>query len=96
MPGERGRPKGLPKSGGRKKGEPNAENKQKKELIAQIVEGQLPYATEVLNKMRKSNPVAWMNSLHGLMEFVMPKLARTDIKQESQGRVEIIVRRTND
>lgn len=95
MAGEVGKPKGLPKSGGRKKGAPNAENKVKKELISQIVEGQLPYVTNVLNKMRRDDPKSWMNSVQGLMEFVMPKLARTDVKQINQGAIEIVVKRTD-
>lgn len=67
--------KGKQKTGGRKPGTPNAVNRDLREIVREIVEGnaeQIRQDLEALDAKERVN--AWIK----LTEFVLPKLSRTE------------------
>jgi len=79
--GERGRPKGLPKTGGRKKGTPNKLTRNARQAIGLLLDGQSHKLPKWLEAIRKNDgPRAAMDCYTRLLEFHVPKLARTEIQ----------------
>lgn len=77
----KGRPK--PKASGRKKGVPNKATKDIKEAYKMLIEDNLDNLSDWLDKIGKQDPFKAVNILIGLSEFVVPKLARTENKNEN-------------
>ena len=81
MPAPKGRPK--PKASGRKKNVQNKATRDIKEAYKQLVENNLDNLTVWLNQIGEEDPFKAVNMLLALSEFVVPKLARTENKNEN-------------
>jgi hypothetical protein len=66
------------KSGGRQKGTPNKPNKLKKYLI-DLVDENTDRLSEELSTLKGK---AYIDAMFALMEYVQPKLSRTEVKAE--------------
>ncbi len=75
MPFEKGHKEGK----GRPKGSPNKATSERREWIKKVLNNETTNVQAILNKLRKDNPVAYMNNIMSLLEFDTPKLARTEI-----------------
>lgn len=74
------KPKGLPKTGGRKKGAQNKVTATAREAIAQFVEGNVDRLTLWLDRIAADSPKEAFSSFMSVVEYHIPKLARTDIQ----------------
>lgn len=72
------RPKGSPKLGGRTKGTPNKVTQPIREKFQQLLDG---YGIDLMLKdLMSLEPKDRLNVVAGLSEYVVPKLARTEIQ----------------
>lgn len=77
----RGRPKGLPKTGGRKVGTPNKVTRNARAQIGELLDGKSHLLPKWLEAVRKQEgPGAAINAYAKLLEYHVPKLARTEIQ----------------
>lgn len=76
-----GRPKGIPKTGGRAKGTQNRATVEARIAIAQFVDNNADRLQGWLDRVAEDNPLAAINAVRDLLEYHVPKLARTDIQQ---------------
>ena len=81
------RPKGSPKLGGRKKGTTNKNVAPIREKFQQLLEG---YSIELMTKDLKSvEPAERLRIVTGLAEFIVPKLQRSEVKNEDGNEITI-------
>lgn len=81
--------KGKPKTGGREKGVVNKTTLTIKEKFAQLLEG---YSIELMTKDLKSvEPAERLRIVTGLAEFIVPKLQRSEVKNEDGNNITIRV-----
>lgn len=74
------RAKGSPKLGGRKKGTPNKVVQPIREKFQQLLDG---YSIEQMSAdLLSLKPPERLNIITGLAEYIVPKLARTEVKNE--------------
>lgn len=74
------KPKGSPKVGGRVKGTPNKVTAPIREKFQQLLDG---YGIDkMLKDLESLKPKERLDIVSGLAEFVIPKLARTEVKNE--------------
>ena len=79
--GKVGRPKGQPKTGGRKPGTPNKVTRNARAQIGALLDGKSHLLPQWLESVRKKDgPLAAIKAYTGLLEFHVPKLARTEIQ----------------
>jgi hypothetical protein len=71
--------KGHTKLGGKKKGTENKTTSAIKEAYQKLIENNLDNLTDWLKQIAASNPEKAIYILSDLSEYVIPKLARTDI-----------------
>ena len=72
------KPKGSPKVGGREKGTPNKVTASIREKFEQLLDG---YGIDQMVKdLRSLSPKDRMTIISGLAEYIVPKLARTEIQ----------------
>lgn len=64
---------------GRPKGKPNKTTQQAREAIALFVEGNIGRLDEWLDEIAKTDPKAAFSAFSSVMEYYIPKLARTEI-----------------
>lgn len=64
---------------GRPKGMQNKATKASRELIALILDEEMPNIKTALAKVRKRYPTRYLDLLIRLMEFAVPKLSRTEL-----------------
>lgn len=81
MPFEKGK-SGNPK--GRNKGAENKVTTEIKEAYKMLIEANIPNLTLWLERVAKDNPEAALKYLASLSEYVVPKLARTEIDGKIQ------------
>ncbi len=74
--------KGVPRAegAGRKAGTPNKINSEFKEAISEFVDFNSPKLQIWLDKIAEDNPAKAFDLLIKMMEFVIPKLSRTEYK----------------
>lgn len=83
----RGRPKGGKKAGGRRKGVPNKATILAREAIADFVDGNAHRLAKWLDDIAVDNPKDAFNAFMSVVEYHIPKLARTDHQQlDAQGK----------
>lgn len=81
--------KGKSKTGGREKGVVNKTTLTIKEKFAQLLEG---YSIELMTKDLKSvEPAERLRIVTGLAEFIVPKLQRSEVKNEDGNNITIRV-----
>ena len=82
---------------GRKKGIPNKATAQAREAIALFVDGNAHRLTEWLDQVAngyedtKPNPAKAFELFQSVVEYHVPKLARTEITGKDEGPVEMVV-----
>lgn len=74
-----GRKKGTPKTGGRQSGTPNQITVDMKEVIKAAIEQRLP---RIIQVMDKSDDQEFIKIILSLLEYVLPKLQRSEIKAD--------------
>lgn len=87
------RPKGSPKLGGRASGTPNKTTIEARQAIATFVEGNAHRLTEWLDQVAngipdqdvKPNPAKAFELFQSVVEYHIPKLARTEISGTPDG-----------
>jgi hypothetical protein len=89
--------KNRKKAGGRSAGTPNKVTAQAREAIAMFVDGNAHRLTEWLdqvangNEDTKPNPAKAFELFQSVVEYHVPKLARTEITGKDEGPVEMVV-----
>jgi hypothetical protein len=71
--------KGIKKTGGRKKNVPNKTTKDIKEAYRLLIEKNLDNLTTWLERVAEEDPEKAIRIINDLSEYVIPKLARTDL-----------------
>jgi hypothetical protein len=71
--------KGKPKTGGKTVGTPNKATRDIKEAYRLLIENNLDNLTEWIESIAKKDPEKAIRIISDLSEYVIPKLARTDI-----------------
>lgn len=74
-----GRKKGTQKTGGRKGGTQNRITRDIKEAYRQLIEDNISNLTKWMERIAAKDPEKAIKILSELSEYVIPKLARTDI-----------------
>lgn len=79
--------KGLPRpiGAGRKAGTPNKSTTEFKKAISELISGNVDNLQTWLDYVAKDNPVKAFDLLIKMMEFVIPKLSRTEGSKAEQG-----------
>lgn len=75
--------KGRQKTGGKKKGSSNKATRDIKEAYRMLIEDNLPNITIWLNKIAEKNPAQALNILVDLSEYIIPKLARSQVEHSN-------------
>jgi hypothetical protein len=89
--------KNRKKAGGRSAGTPNKVTAQAREAIAMFVDGNAHRLTEWLDQVAngdgdtKPNPAKAFELFQSVVEYHVPKLARTEITGKDDGPVEMVV-----
>lgn len=78
------------KLGGRKPGSLNRSTEQMKLTLARAANKTLDTISEDLERVRKDNPEKAIQLALQLMEYVMPKLSRTEMKAEINQKIQQI------
>ncbi len=68
------------KTGGRKKGTPNKATATVRDVFSQFVEANAAKAQSLFERVAAEDPAKALELLARLAEYVLPKLARTEIK----------------
>lgn len=85
-----GRKPGTPKTGGRKPGSPNKSTALAREAIATFVDANTPRLQGWLDDIAadpKHGPVAAFKCVQDLLEYHIPKLARTEVTGANGGPI---------
>lgn len=95
-----GKPKGSPKSGGgSRKGIPNKSTANAREAIARFVDGNSDRLQGWLDELaadEKHGPKAALDAFMGLLEYHVPKLARTEHVGDGGGPLQVVIQRFSD
>lgn len=83
-----GRPKGIPKTGGRQKGAVNKATQNAREAIAEFVDGNAHRLVEWLDRIAIDSPKDAFNCFQSVIEYHIPKLARTEMTGKDGGAIE--------
>jgi len=76
--------KGHKKIGGKDKGTPNKSTAAIKEAYQKLIEDNLDNLTKWLETIAEKDPEKAIRILADLSEYVIPKLARTDLRSEDE------------
>jgi hypothetical protein len=82
------RPKGTPKTGGRKKGSTNKVDSATREFLKNIVENN---QDKIKKELEKLDGKPYLDAVLSLMEYVQPKLNRTELTGDTESPLKIIV-----
>jgi hypothetical protein len=91
-----GRPKGTPKTGGRGKGVANRATYAAREAIGLFVDGNAHRLQAWLDEIAADDPVKAFELFQSVIEYHVPKLARTEVTGEGGGPVIIQSTPTDD
>ena len=73
-----GTPK-VPNSGGSRKGKPNKVTTKAREVIAEVIDGTAPRVQAWIDAVAETDPKGALQAYTALLEFGVPKLARTEL-----------------
>jgi hypothetical protein len=79
------------KTGGRHKGIPNKATADARAAFSQFVDGNAPRAQELWERVAKEDPARALELLAKVAEFVLPKLARTELSGELAVRGKLVI-----
>ena len=91
-----GRKKGTPKTGGRTSGTPNRTTKEARELLEQVLLGQVDNIKDALEGLKDDSDAKYLDACSKLFTYVLPK--KTDItsgEEKIQVKLPDIVIKTN-
>lgn len=83
--------KGHKKVGGRGKGTPNKVTIETREVFKRLVEANHNNMTTWLKRVAKADPDAALKHITALSEYLIPKLARTELTGKDGNAMEITV-----
>lgn len=86
-----GKPKGLPKTGGRVAGTPNKATNEARQAIALFVDKNAHRLEEWLDRVSDENPAKAFELFQSVVEYHIPKLARTENVGEGGGPIKTII-----
>lgn len=81
--------KGKQKTGGKKKGVPNKVTSDIKEAYRLLIESNIPNLSKWLDRIAEKNPERAITILSDLSEYVIPKLARTELTGEDGDEIKV-------
>lgn len=84
--------KGMKTGGGRRKGIPNKATARAREAIAAFVDGNAYRLTEWLDRIAEENPKDAFNCFQSVIEYHIPKLARTEQVGDEGGPILHVVK----
>lgn len=85
-------PKGHKKyGGGRAKGTPNRATQQAREAIAAFVDGNAHRLQKWLDQVAETDPVKAFEMFQSVIEYHVPKLARTELTGKDGGDLTIVL-----
>jgi hypothetical protein len=93
-----GRPKGIAKTGGRAPGTPNKATQSAREAIARFVDLNAPRLNEWLDEIAadpKHGPNEAFKRVQEILEYHVPKLARTELTGKDGGAI-VVQAQTQD
>lgn len=70
------------KTGGRQKGSENKVTRETKQFLQQLLHGESDNVREALEKVRMEDPGKYLDWIRQSWEYVIPKLARTELEAE--------------
>ena len=88
------RPKGLPKTGGRSRGTLNKATKDMRAWVNTLLQTNRKAATIALEQLWETDPAKALEIQGKLLEFVLPKLGRTELTGEDGAPVQTITQTT--
>lgn len=80
---------------GRPPGIPNKITRDKKEILAEIADNQIPKINEALSKLYQTDPIKAIELTMKVMEFIMPKMKAME-HSSGDGNVKIKFTYTSD
>jgi hypothetical protein len=80
-----GRKKGTQKTGGRSAGTPNRTTKEAKELLEQVLLGQVDNIKTSLDSLKKESDSKYLDACSKLFTYVLPK--KTDVTSDNKALI---------
>jgi hypothetical protein len=77
-----------PNSGGSRKGRPNRVTAKAREVIQLVLDGTAPKVQGWIDKIAETDPKGALLAYTALLEFGVPKLARTELTGKDGGEIE--------
>ena len=78
------------KTGGRKKGTPNRTTAEAKEFLEKIIFGQFDAIPDVLATLKEEDKAKYIDSLHKLIQYVLPKKSDLTSKDNALNPLTIV------
>lgn len=75
-------PKNHAKAGGRKKGSPNKVTQESRELLNEILSGEIPNIKAALKKVKADDDFKYLSILEKWMSYILPK--RKDVTTDGE------------
>lgn len=94
MPFKKGDPK--PKTSGKKKGTQNKATANAREAIAMFVDGNAHRLEQWLDQIAQDNPKDAFNCFQSVIEYHIPKLARTELAPDKDSPFQININYPSD
>lgn len=82
---------GRKTGGGSRKGIPNRTTADARAVLTQFIESNAPKAQELWERVANDDPARALDILAKLGEFVLPKLARTELSGELSVRGKLVI-----
>jgi len=82
--------------GGSRKGKPNKVTAKAREVIQEVLDGTAPRVQAWLDAVAKDDPKGALSAFTALLEFGVPKLARTELTGKDGGPVVIAASNTDE
>ncbi len=88
--------KGQDKTGGREKGTPNKQTKAIRDAYKEFIENNTPKFEQWLERVAETNPAKAIELVSNLSDYVLPKLARTEIVGDEEQPLSIDLTKIDD
>ncbi len=84
------------KYGGREKGTPNKTTKEIREAFDMLIRSNIGNFTLWLEQVAETDPAKALGIIQGMAEYVVPKLARTELVGDDKKPLNIEIKKTYD